>query len=191
MNTYSTFERTIGIFFKRFPRIRCFIVTIYSYLNYIFFSDGKIDITHPDVKRYMFNEKNEYFFGYYDKTPWSSDQKQILYHRVNDNMIDLDIVVYNFESDESKYLATTKIWNWQQGAMLQWLPPDSKQIIYNNISCDKNIIAEIRNVNDGNLIDTLPMPIQTLRKDGKKAISLNYCRLAILRPDYGYRCDAV
>jgi Tol biopolymer transport system component len=164
---------------------------IYAYFNYIIFSDRKIDVTHPKVKRRIFNEKNEHFFGYYDKTPWNQDQKKILYHRVNDNMIDLDIVVHNFESDESRCLATTKTWNWQQGAMLQWLPPDSKQIVYNNISRDKNIIAEIRNVNTGELIDILPMPIQTLRKDGKKAVSLNYRRLAILRPDYGYCCDAV
>jgi hypothetical protein len=181
----------IGRFLKHFPSFRKRLLYVYSYLNYVLFSDRKIEVTHPNIQRKFFDEKNEHFFGYYDKTPWSLDQEQILYHRVNDNKIDLDIIVYDLKSDKPTYLATTKTWNWQQGAMLQWLPPDSKKIIYNNISRDKNIIAEIRNINNGDLIDTLPLPIQTLRKDGKKAISLNYRRLAVLRPDYGYRNESV
>jgi len=82
-------------------------------------------------------------------------------------------------------VARTRAWNWQQGAMLQWLPsgPD-RLIIYNDRRKDR-FVAVIHDIVDGGE-QVLPRPVYALRPEGDVALSTNFSRIAHTRPGYGY-----
>ena len=193
-----------------FPQIQSF----YREMNYLFFVKKNVrSVLDPNVSLVDIDEPTDFFFGYYDKSPWPQDDRaagrnasdRVLYHRLvgrtgtPDGKTAVEIVCRNLSDNSSRVLGTTVAWNWQQGAMLQWLPGDDDLVVFNQLSKDGSLVAEIRHTDireqscdpqQGELVKQLPMPIQTLRKDGKAAISLNYRRLAGLRPCYGYFCDA-
>lgn len=99
--------------------------------------------------------EKHFFFGYYDLQPFDSKGKYHLAHHVDfmdrlhqkDDMAEIGII----EIETRKYtpITTTKAWNFQQGAMLQWNPakPDS-EIIYNSI-VDGQYVAVTENINTG------------------------------------------
>lgn len=183
-------KKIVGKLLASSPKSRQRIKALYAWMCWNFPVKRPRARIHPDVRRIDIPETKEFFFGYYDKSPWSDDGKQILYHRISDDPKRLELIGREWESGESRCLGTTSTWNLQQGAMLQWRPAHPGEVMYNSLSADGNLITEIRNASDGGLLGTLPMPIQTVRKDGNRAISLNYRRLAVLRPDYGYTCEA-
>lgn len=83
-------------------------------------------------------------------------------------------------------LTETRAWNFQQGCMAHWLgtSPDSL-IIYNDFR-DNTYVSVIMNVHTRKEIKTLPYPVSAVSHDGKKALSINFSRLRLTRPDYGY-----
>jgi hypothetical protein len=83
-------------------------------------------------------------------------------------------------------LAQTRAWNFQQGCMAHWLgtSPDSL-IIYNDLRNGK-FVSVIMNVHTKREIKMLPNPISAVSPDGKEALSINFARLRLTRPDYGY-----
>ncbi len=124
------------------------------------------------------NEDNTQFFGYYDK-PCIRNNHSIT-HRVNTDSLKL-----NQEIDillDGKKISSTKCWNWQQGCMLSWL--DDDRIIHNYFD-GYSYKSKIININskEERIID---FPIYSVSKNGEFALSLNFSRLAALRPDYGY-----
>lgn len=135
---------------------------------------------------------HEYFFGYYDKSPWDKTGQFLLCMRTDNTWSDADpsreadILIINLEDGQKvKKFATTKTWNVQQGCMSQWLGPDfSSRIIYNDIRADK-YCSVIKNVQSGEET-ILPMPVYTVSLDGEIALSLDFSRLHNLRPGYGY-----
>jgi WD40 repeat protein len=83
-------------------------------------------------------------------------------------------------------IAETKAWNWQQGCMLQWYPGKDDQLLFNDYDQDKDqYISKVINTT-GKLTKTYPIPVNNVSKCGTFALSLNYDRLAKMRPDYGY-----
>ena len=131
------------------------------------------------------------FFGYFDKYPWSVDQRFLLTHKTDfmgrqptaDEkaliaMIDLE------NKNEFIPLAETSAWCWQQGAMLQWLADDPDKIIYNDREGDR-FVARILDVKNGES-RTISRPIYCLSPDGRYALSVNFSRLDKERPGYGY-----
>jgi len=82
-------------------------------------------------------------------------------------------------------LVETRAWNFQQGCMAHWLgtAPDRK-IIYNDL-VDGRFVAVVMDVvtREKRII---PFPVSAVSPDGKRAISINFDRLRITRPDYGY-----
>jgi hypothetical protein len=128
----------------------------------------------------------EAFFGYYDKSPWSFDDKYYLLHILDRRHKDkVKIAVYNCESGEVECIDESPAFNVQQGAMLRWLDRESYRCIYNTVE-DKNLVAKIRDAVSGEEIKTIPMPIQTINFEGTEALTLNYKRLDKMRPEYGY-----
>jgi len=83
-------------------------------------------------------------------------------------------------------ITETRAWNFQQGCMAHWLgtSPDSL-IIYNDFR-DNTYVSVIMNVHTRKEIRTLPYPVSAVSADGKKALSINFARLRLTRPDYGY-----
>ncbi len=132
-----------------------------------------------------------HFFGYYDKEQWDPSGRFLLAHQVDfmdrspgpEDQARIGIID-TCGCGRFQALAATKAWCWQQGSMLQWLPGTDAQIIYNDRIGDRfvSVIMDIRGVRR----QVLPRPVYTVRKDGRRALSLNFSRIAVGRPGYGY-----
>ncbi len=92
----------------------------------------------------------------------------------------------DLETLHFKPIAKTTAWNFQQGCMAHWLAtsPDSL-IIYNDLRNGK-FVSVILNVHTGKELKTIPYPVSAVSHDGKKAVSINFGRIRVTRPDYGY-----
>jgi len=133
--------------------------------------------------------ENKYcFFGYYDKCPWDEDKQYFLFHQVefqnrppttNDKA---KICIVELRTKKISIIGKTYAWNFQQGAMLQWLP--GRRILYNDKEGDQ-FVSKIYDLNSGKE-QIIPQPVSAVRPDGKYGVSLNFSRLAKLRPGYGY-----
>ena len=73
----------------------------------------------------------EYFFGYYDTSPWDATDRYMLCLRVKDTTKSVapdepaEIILLDTSNNNSfEVLAKTDAWNVQQGCMLKWLGPD-------------------------------------------------------------------
>lgn len=149
-----------------------------------------------DIIRMSPNDGKEYFFGYYDKSPWDATGRYMLCMRANNTWSEPDptdeaeIVLFDLSltTEDDGYcrtLAKTKTWNVQQGCMAQWLGPDfSKRIIYNDLR-DGKYSSVVLDVETG-VERVLPMPVYAVSLDGKTALSLDFSRLHSLRLGYGY-----
>ena len=134
----------------------------------------------------------EYFFGYYDKSPWNTTGRYMLCMRAPNawsepdpkSMADI-LLIDTEDGNRVRKLAETTTWNVQQGCMAQWLGPDfEKKIIYNTMRDGKycSVVMDIDTMQER----LLPLPVYTVSADGKTALSLDFSRLHNLRPGYGY-----
>ena len=121
-----------------------------------------------------------YFFGYFDKCPWNSKGEHPV-HRVPfagrqprfGEAAEIG-VVHDGKFDKA---AETRAWCWQQGSMLQWF--DDDRLIYNDVEDDHHVAR----LTDGTVFSR---PVYTLSNDRRYALSLNFSRLDVERPGYGY-----
>jgi hypothetical protein len=86
--------------------------------------------------------------------------------------------------DTWREIGRTTAWNWQQGAMLQWLPGSPSEVIWNERRKD-GYAAVIYNVKTGRR-RALTAPIYALSPDGRSAVAPDFRRLNDCRPGYGY-----
>ena len=101
--------------------------------NYYLYNNTQLYYETPD-------DGFSYFFGYYDKSPLNHTNTKLLCHRVNfdgRSVRDRDIAAVGYidlVTHQFIHIDDTLAWNWQQGAQLQWLPPDyESECIYNSI----------------------------------------------------------
>lgn len=149
-------------------------------------SEGNIVRISPD------DQDHEYFFGYYDKSPWDAPMRYMICMRAKDTwrcpdpIGEADILLIDTkEGNKTRYIATTHTWNVQQGCMAQWLGPDFKnRIIYNDLR-DGKYCSVVLNVETGDE-RILSLPVYAVSSDGRTALSLDFSRLHSLRPGYGY-----
>lgn len=182
-------EHVVNYHLNKYPFIKKGVKKIYQLVMYAISpkikSEGKFIRVSPD-------DGAEYFFGYYDKSPWNGDGRYMLCMRALDTWSDpdpvmtADILLIDTQKGNSvKKIATTQTWNVQQGCMAQWLGPDfNERIIYNDLR-DGKYCSVILNIMTGEerVID---MPVYTVSQDGKTALSLDFSRLHNLRKGYGY-----
>lgn len=182
-------KSAINSLLGRFPFLLSLARRIYMYVSYAFSnkikSEGNIIRLSPDDK------KHEYFFGYYDKSPWDATGRYVLCMKAVDTWSDPDpcqpaeVLLIDTQSNEIKSLATTRTWNVQQGCMAQWLGPDySEYIIYNDVRNGKycSIILNVKTLRER----VLSAPVYSVSPDGKTALTLDFSRLHNLRKGYGY-----
>lgn len=166
-------------------RIRHFVYGCYQRALYL--ASKKIK-SEGDIVRLTPEDQYEYFFGYYDKSPWDDSLKKILALRVKTSTKSADstdigeIVIINIQTGELKVVAKTCSWNVQQGCMLQWFGADS--ILYNDFRNGAfcSVVLDIKNGSER----VFKMPVYTVSNDRKTALSLDFSRLHRLRPGYGY-----
>lgn len=132
-----------------------------------------------------------YFFGYYDLPAFDQSEKYHLTHktsfmnRLQTKGDTADIGLIEIESGKYSRIETTRAWNFQQGAMLQWNPcaPD-REIIYNDV-LGKDYVGVIMDIHTGKK-RFLDRPVANVSPKGDYALSINFSRLYDFRPGYGY-----
>lgn len=137
-------------------------------------------------------DEYEYFFGYYDKSPWDSSERYMLSLRVKDTTKSVapeepaEIILIDTKNDNSfEVLGTTRTWNIQQGCMLQWLGPDfTNDILFNDFR-DGEYCSVILNIHTKKE-RVLQRPVYSVSEDGAFALTLDFSRLHRMRPGYGY-----
>lgn len=137
------------------------------------------------------DEHQSSFFGYYTRSPWNRSG-DILFQETRGRgaraSVNHPLVVKVFRPITSEVisLGETYAWNWQQGCMLQWLGPKGDRVIYNaydpHDDAYRSVIVELTS---GRAM-TICQPIYSVNPQGTHALTLNFSRLAKLRPDYGY-----
>jgi hypothetical protein len=182
-------EQKINYQLNKYPRIKRYIKRAYQLAMYAISpkikSVGDIVCVSP-------TDGKEYFFGYYDKSPWNIDGRYMLCMRADNTWTDsdpissADIILIDTKNDNSvKKIATTHTWNVQQGCMAQWLGPNfNERIIYNDLRNGK-YCSIILNVKSGEE-RVIGVPVYTVSQDGETALSLDFSRLHNLRKGYGY-----
>lgn len=132
-----------------------------------------------------------YFYGYYDKCPWSRDEKKLLAHRCGfqDRVPEAgdvaEVGYIDLDSGNFVPFGSSTAWNFQQGTQLQWMQRNGKEVAIYNIRTDSGEIrAEICDP-ENRTRELLGSSIYTLSPRGDVALTLNYARLFNLRPDYG------
>lgn len=182
-------EQKINYQLNKCPRIKKVIKRGYQLTMYAISpkikSEGSIICVSPD-------DGMEYFFGYYDKSPWDATGRFMLCMRANntwsepDPIGEADIIMIDTQDGNSvRKLATTHTWNVQQGCMAQWLGPSfNEEILYNDLRDGKycSVVLNINTMEER----ILPIPVYTVSNDGKIALSLDFSRLHSLRLGYGY-----
>ncbi len=164
---------------------------IYRYLRYFFYRYIKNQYFHDvELIESVSIEKvfpgKETLFGYYNLSPENKKGESLgsdFTHFPNTKVLLKDKEGRVFEIGE------TQAFNFQQGSMLQWDNIDDNIVHYNRYNdgeCEYECVSY--NVTNHEITDVLPMPICCFSHDGKYALSLNFERLARMRPDYGYFC---
>lgn len=182
-------ESTVNYHLNRYPAVKKIVkrgyqLGMYSVSRKIK-SEGNILRVSPD-------DQAEYFFGYYDKSPWNGTGRYMLCMRARNTWSDVapsepaDILLIDTQNNNSiKYIAKTHSWNVQQGCMAQWLGPSfNEKIIYNDFR-EGRYCSVIYDITSGEE-HLLPLPVYTVSQDGKTALSLDFSRLHRMRPGYGY-----
>ena len=145
--------------------------------------------TIPQLRRISPTDDFHYFFGYYDIPAFSQNDQLHLAHQVQfwdrwpreNDVAEIGII----ERGKSTFtpLAQTTAWNFQQGAMLQWLG-NSNSIIFN--TRDKSTFGScILNITTGEKY-FYQMPIANVDQRGRFALGINFSRMFDFRPGYGY-----
>lgn len=183
-------EQIINYQLNKHPGMKRIVKRLYQRIMYSLSdkikSKGDIRRLSPD------DSSGDYFFGYYDKSPWDATGRYYLCMRSKDTWSEPDplneaeILLFD-ENDGNSFriIGETHTWNVQQGCMLQWLGSNNtSKIIYNDIR-DGRYCAVVKDVMCGKE-RVLPMPVYTISMDGKTALTLDFSRLHNLRPGYGY-----
>jgi cephalosporin-C deacetylase-like acetyl esterase len=134
------------------------------------------------------------FASYYGINSWSANQK---YATVLETNVKFRIPTENdtatlglvdMETHEFIPIATTRAWNFQQGCMAHWLTTSPDSLIIYNDYIEGKFVSVILNVFT-RAERIIPYPVSAVSPNGKEAISINFSRLRITRPDYGYGGD--
>ena len=187
-------EQKINYQLNKIPGVKKVIKRVYQRTMYAISpkikSEGNITRISPD------DASHEYFFGYYDKSPWDITDRYMLCMRANDTWSDvspkekadillIDSFLQETDKNRVKKIAETSAWNVQQSCMLQWLGPDfSSRILFNDYR-DGKYVSVIKEIASGKE-RVIPAPVYTVSADGKTALTLDFSRLYNLRPGYGY-----
>ncbi|MFB6173291.1 MAG: TolB family protein [Halobacteriales archaeon] len=141
--------------------------------------------------RRLTDPPEHHFFGYYEKSPWNADESLLLAHETafQDRRPAAEdaagICLVEDGTGDVERVAETRAWDFQQGAMLQWLGPDRDRRFVFNDRGEEGFVARIHDVESGR-VRTVEHPVYAVAPDGGTAFTLDYDRLDHTRPGYGY-----
>lgn len=168
--------------------LRRIVKRIYHLVMYTFSKRTKVE---GEFERITPIDNYEYFFGYYDKSPWDANDRYILGIRVDKSYKNVapkqsaEIVLIDTKNNyEIKVISKTNAWNVQQGCMLQWRGSSSSEIVYNDY-LNENYCTVLLDIKTNSKV-IIKAPIYSLDSTGEFGLSLDFSRLHTLRPGYGY-----
>ena len=133
------------------------------------------------LRKVFETESRDYseWFGYYNYDTLNHDVSKMIAGRIVSDGVapskdeKVSLGYYDLKSGRWNRIGETDSWNWQQGAMCQWLQSGNQQdsIIF-NCSDGEKLFAKIYNINTGEQ-RTIDWPIYGITSDGKKSISLD------------------
>ena len=134
---------------------------------------------------------DNYFFGYFDKSPLNINNDRLLAcrstfnNRLPTSQDKLEIGYIDWrKSDEFIKLSQTSAWNWQQGCMLQWFDNKCNKIIYNDI-VDNNFVTVCLNVKSLKK-EFFPMSYYAASSNEEFLLCIDNERHHFFRPGYNY-----
>jgi hypothetical protein len=192
---YNRFERHLAALLDSAPGLRAWARSGYRRANYFLHAwRAGPPRVHPlaNLRRIAggagHGSVEESFFGYFGLQPWSRDgRRHLLHRRLRGRAAVVEISVHDERAGTTTVLGESRAWNYQQGAMAQWLVHEGVESVVFNDVVGRRLVSRI--VGAAGRETTLDWPIQALRPGAPEALSLNYRRLALLRPEYGYRDD--
>ena len=129
------------------------------------------------------------FANYFGINAWSPDNRYVavLETDVNGRLVNedeaADICLVDLQDGNRIFkIAQTYCWNFQEAAMFHWLPDGT--CLYNDRRDGKfvTVVMNWRTKEERHY----PFPVSAVSEDGSWAVSINYARLFVTRPDYGY-----
>ncbi len=174
-----------------FPFVKKAGKRAYQYVGYAL-SDEKIKFD-GDVRRVTPDDGCEYYFGYYDKSPWDAEDRRMIALKAKRTWKSVApaeaaelVVIDTAEDNRVEVVARVHAWNVQQGCMAQWLGPDfSRYILFNDFRAGM-YCAVVYDTAEKREDRVLPLPVYDVARDGSFALSLDFSRLHRMRPGYGY-----
>lgn len=188
MSEFGTIEKYFSSILEEFPRIKPRVKLMYQKMNHLIYKKSESFYLGEDVciKEFSRNQNKGSFWGYYDASPLRGENfmthsfhKEIrLKTRLSS---EINILVNN------KKISSTKAWNWQQGSRLFWV---NKNTILHNIYY-KGQYKSILLCLDSKSSRIIDAPIYAYNKNSQAALALNFKRLSVLDPAYGYFAHSV
>lgn len=139
----------------------------------------KIELTeYVKIKFHTPGTAYSEWFGYYNYDTLNADCSMMLCNRASFDGVapqkgmTIDVGYYSLSDGVWHKISTTDSWNWQQGAMAQWLPTHDKsnQVIFNT-SRQNHLVSKIVNLETREERD-IDWTIYGITPDGKKSIAL-------------------
>jgi hypothetical protein len=189
---FSQWERKLARSLNQVPGLKRFLKRNYQQVIALFFRPPYDVSTSVPISDVAPQETGETFFGYYDKSPESPTSEFLLFHqsswltkKLPDPTVPIRIVCMTNDGEKKLVDISTTAYNWQQGARLQWISDSS--FIFNDFDKHmKRYVSKVIDVKNEGCLRTLPSPVNDVFGE-EYYLSLNYGRLSIYAPDYGYR----
>lgn len=158
-------------------------------------TDKGVTVVFPKVNEAVQitkSDKEHLFASYYGINSWSRDQRYVtvletdIKDRLPQETEPAMLGLVDLLTNDFIPLTETRAWNFQQGCMAHWLATSPDSLIIFNDFREGRYVSVIMNVHTKKEIKTIPYPVSAVSPNGKEAVSLNFSRLRITRPDYGY-----
>jgi hypothetical protein len=189
MSRYSGWERFLARTLAPFPSTKAAVKRLYQRVVYLPYGRGvTVECAHELTD---FGAAGvESFAGYYDKSPLSPDARHLFWHETTgptakppSPLAALAVVIADADGGEQCRFET-HAYNWQQGARLQWI--DNHRVAFNDFdAASQRYVARVVTT-DGKELAFLPVPLADAHGAAGIGVTLDFRRLATLRPDYGY-----
>ena len=188
---FTEIEKAGKQIFEQFPVIKRTAKRVYQLANVA--TSGEAFKVGGAVTRVSPDDGYEYFYGYYDKSPWDATDRYMIalkmkqtYKSVAPKEVGAVCLIDTKKDNKIYKIGVTHSWNVQQGCMAQWMGPDFKsRVIYNDFR-DGKYCSVIYSLKEKQEVKVFPLPVYDVSRDGTYALSLDFNRLHRMRPGYGY-----
>jgi hypothetical protein len=133
-----------------------------------------------------------HFFGFHDLTPWNEKTEEMVCLRTvtaEDHVPvfrdEAEVVVIDEASGVETVVGSTFAWNWQKGARQRWLPALGRRVIAYNAESATGFECRLVDL-DAASTRVLPLPMYDFCDHAGFGLTLNFGRLKLRSPSYGY-----